>query len=173
MNIYLIGLPGSGKTTLGKELAQKLNYKFIDTDSEIVKQYNESIDSIFESKGEDYFRKAEQSVLHLCSKNENQLISTGGGLPCFFDNLEFINKNGISIYIDVPIDTLVVRTTNTNGAIRPMLAGKTKEEVKAFIATKKAERESFYKKATLIFTGSNIKSNDLYEGLKKEPHLLK
>ncbi len=167
MNIYLIGLPGSGKSTLGKELARLLHYQFTDTDTELERSENKTIEAIFELHGEDYFRKAEQATLFRVSKNNNQVISTGGGLPCFFNNMRFINENGISVYIDVPIETLTARITNSHGNIRPMVKNKSKAEVIEFLTAKKNERGIFYDQAKIKVSGSNITLKDISKFLEK------
>ena len=87
MRIYLIGLPGSGKTTLGKQVAKALNLTFIDMDEKIEQTEGKSISEIFSKEGEAYFRDIERAMLHQVAQEENCIISTGGGAPCFFDNM--------------------------------------------------------------------------------------
>ncbi|PWJ44104.1 shikimate kinase [Sediminitomix flava] len=118
--IYLVGMPGCGKSTLGKALAEKLNYTFVDLDTEIENVENRTIPQIFETEGEDYFRKVEQKVLH-DNLVDNAVIATGGGAPCFFDNMDFIKNNGISIFIDADIEQLAERVLSQKGT-RPLLS---------------------------------------------------
>ncbi|MFM8739263.1 MAG: shikimate kinase, partial [Cytophagales bacterium] len=99
MKIFLIGLPGSGKTTLGKQLAERLNIRFVDLDTEIEKSEGESIALIFKRFGEDHFRKAESTQLQKWANlNEDFVMATGGGAPCFFDNMEVMNQSGTTIF---------------------------------------------------------------------------
>ena len=166
MNLFLIGLPGSGKSTLGRELAILLKLTIVDTDTEIIKNEGKSIEAIFEQLGENYFRNKEQELLHTLMEKMDLLVSTGGGLPCFFDNIDFINKKGISIFIDVPIETIHRRLIGQRIHNRPMLQGKTDEEVLAFLKQKYEERFPFYSKATLHIKGSTIRAKDIIEALK-------
>ena len=98
MKIFLIGFMGAGKTTVGKKLAKKMNYTFTDTDQIIEKTYKTSISTLFENKGENKFREIERRTL-LSINGENQIVSTGGGTPCYLNNMKWIKKNGISIYL--------------------------------------------------------------------------
>jgi shikimate kinase len=167
MNLFLIGLPGSGKSTLGRELAALLNLRMIDTDDEIIKVEGKTIENIFRDSGEEHFRKLEQNVLHLIADNKQQLISTGGGMPCFFDNIEHMNQKGISIFIDVPVEVIHKRLLDRRSQNRPMLEGKTDDEVLLFLKQKYEERVPFYSKATLAITGGNIKAKEIIAELKK------
>ncbi|HWZ23009.1 MAG TPA: shikimate kinase [Cytophagaceae bacterium] len=167
MNLFLIGLPGSGKSTLGRELAQQLNLKMVDTDAEIVATEGKTIEAIFRDSGEDYFRKLEQSILHKLSENDQQLISTGGGMPCFFDNMEHMKKKGITLFINVPVENLHQRLIGQRSQSRPMLEGKTDEEVLLFLKQKYEERFPYYSKALITIKGSNIKVAELISELEK------
>ncbi len=166
MNLFLIGLPGSGKTTLGKRLARHLDLKMVDTDAEIVKHEGRSIEEIFKSKGEEYFRQTEQAFLHRISQASGQLISTGGGMPCFYDNIHFMNQHGISIFIDVPPEIIQQRLVQQRHQHRPMLENKTDEEVLFFLQQKYRERLPFYSQALLRVQGTNIQMEDLLAALK-------
>jgi shikimate kinase len=166
MNLFLIGLPGSGKSTLGRELAKLLGLKIVDTDAEIIQVEGKSIEAIFADQGENYFRETEQAILKNISENDGQLISTGGGMPCFFDNMDHMNQRGISIFIDVPVETIHQRLIGQRSQNRPMLVGKTDEEVLNFLKLKYEERIPFYAKATVCVKGSNIKVNEIVAELK-------
>ncbi|TAH26565.1 MAG: shikimate kinase [Cytophagales bacterium] len=168
MNIVLIGMPGSGKTTIGRSLALTLNYKFIDLDELIQLNEQESIPTIFQNKGEQYFRKSEQNILSKLLIEEKQaVIATGGGAPCFFDNMELINKHSKSIYIDVPEQELFKRLNNKKENQRPMLQGKTEEELLDFIKTKKQERAPFYNRALYKISGTHLKAQDIIDALER------
>src|SRR5690625_4226660 len=112
MMIVLSGYMGSGKSVIGKELARKLNYSFVDLDEEIEKNQGMKIPEIFSSKGEIYFRKIEIEVLKSCLKlEENTILALGGGTPCYGHNLEMIKKNPDTtlIYLKVDLKTLTAR----------------------------------------------------------------
>ena len=152
--IFLIGYMGAGKTTVGKLLANRLNWSFIDVDAFIENRYRQTIAAIFEEKGETAFREIERRTLQEISGFENTVISTGGGLPCFFDNMDMMNRTGITVYLKTDIDDLVNRL-NYEKQKRPLIKGKNKEELRAFIETSLAKREPFYKQASIIFNVQN------------------
>lgn len=168
MRIFLIGLPGSGKSTIGKSLSQLTNYRLMDTDEIICRQEGSSIETIFKNKGEDHFRKAEQRTLHNLLSQENIIVSTGGGLPCFFDNMEVINKNGISIFLNVPPDQIAERLWTVENQHRPMIQGKSKDQLLAFLNSKSEERFPYYKQAKFEFKGSHIQAEEILLKLKSE-----
>src|ERR1700740_717154 len=100
MRLFLIGLPGSGKSTIGKELSRLLQLPLMDTDDEICKREKLTVEEIFTSKGEPYFRELEKNLLAELVQSYNGIVSTGGGLPCFFDNIEVITKNGVGVFLN-------------------------------------------------------------------------
>ena len=126
MRIYLIGMPGCGKSTLGKRLAKKLNYEFIDMDSYIEKNACMFIDEIFDAFGEEYFRALEKNTLDDFLKLDNVIIATGGGVIKDLSNKE--KMNGLCIYLKVPNDVLTYRTSKSK-TIRPLLQTKTIDEL--------------------------------------------
>ena len=109
MKIFLIGFMGSGKTTLGRKLASKMGYEFIDLDHKLEQQVELSIAEYFSFFGEDAFRKLESTVLKKTPYPENVIISTGGGLPCYFDNMDWMKANGKVVYIKLSPKTLADR----------------------------------------------------------------
>jgi shikimate kinase len=160
MIIFLIGYMGSGKTTLGKQLAAKLNYSFIDQDEVIEDIYGMTISDIFAKFGETHFRKTENQTLRDFAENENVVISTGGGAPCFLDNMEIINSIGESVYLNIKPEVLVNRLKHAKNK-RPLLKDKSDDELLDFITQKLVERNPFYTKAKHNITGDNIKVDDL------------
>ena len=149
-NLYLVGYMGAGKTTIGKLLAQKLNRSFTDVDGFIESRYHQTIAAIFEEKGEAGFREIERRALQEISEFENIVVSTGGGLPCFFDNMNLMNRTGITIYLRASVDELIGRI-NSNKQKRPLIQGKSSEELHDFVETGLKKREPFYNQAAFIF----------------------
>lgn len=150
--IFLIGFMGSGKSTLGKRLKSELGWDFLDLDDYFEDRFNTSIKQYFAEFGEEAFRKAEQQMLAEVSHKEKVVIATGGGAPCYFDNMQVMNKSGLSIYIKLSINTLANRLSSAK-QVRPLIIGKSGEELKQFISTKLAERESYYNQAQIIADG--------------------
>lgn len=164
--IFLIGYMGSGKTTLAKKLASKLEIPFIDTDDEIVKEIGMSITEYFQLHGEDKFRELERRHLQKVGQ-QDAIVSTGGGSPCFFDNMQWMNDNGVSIYLQMSPKSLFDRLSQSKPNKRPILIGKTEEELFDFISEKLIEREPFYKQAHLIIDHINTSVDDLIILIKK------
>ncbi len=146
--IYLIGMMGVGKSTLGKQLANALGYSFLDTDTQIAFIEGRSIQRIFDMEGESYFREAEQHILHQTATDVNSVIATGGGTPCFFDNMEWINTHGKSVYLEANAAFIISRV-GQNTDKRPLLKGKETGELEPFIDQMLAEREPYYSCAHL------------------------
>ncbi|HXA02000.1 MAG TPA: shikimate kinase [Cytophagaceae bacterium] len=163
MKLFLIGLPGSGKSTLGKDLSEKLNYPLIDTDDVICKKEGCSIEEIFANKGEDYFRKIESNILKEVIQTNNAIISTGGGTPCFFDNMEVINQNGLSVFLNIPLKDITKRLLESVEKNRPLIQGKNPEQVQKFLMEKLKERISFYNQANIEFTDSLVTADMIIE----------
>ncbi|MBI2257686.1 MAG: shikimate kinase [Flavobacteriia bacterium] len=151
-NIILIGYMGCGKSTLGKKLAKKLSYDFIDSDMEIEKITNQTVNEIFNSKGEIFFRELESAFLLSLKKKNNYILSAGGGLPCFFDNIEKLKKLGTVLYLKLSPFELSSRL-NHSKKIRPLLGDKNEEEIYYFTKEKLNERKEFYEKAHYILKG--------------------
>lgn len=155
VRIILIGYMGAGKTTLGKALAKALGFQFVDLDWYIENRYRKSVKEIFSEKGEDGFRKIEQSMLHETAEFENIIISAGGGTPCFFDNISYMNRQAKTVYLKTSNDVLFHRLKIAKSK-RPLLAQKTDDELKAFIEKNLEEREPFYSKADYIFSADRL-----------------
>lgn len=153
--IYLIGFMGSGKSTFGKKLAKELALPFIDLDKEVEQKAKCSISDIFKYLGEDTFRKMEYDALHELSNREEFVMATGGGTPCYFNNIEYINKKGISIYIELDLLSIFNRLSNAKN-IRPTIKDKNEEELMQFIKDKLREREPIYKQAAMTINGLSV-----------------
>lgn len=145
-HIVLIGFMGSGKSTIGKLLATRMERPFVDMDELIVQKEGKSIAKIFEEDGEEYFRTVESNVLNDClASSIPSIISTGGGAPCFNDGMTKIRQGGFSFYLKVGKKILLDRIFNDS--VRPLAMAKTKSELKQFIDRSLKNRESYYLKA--------------------------
>ena len=143
--IYLIGFMGVGKSTIAKQLAKQLKISFLDTDQKIEDQEKKSISNIFKINGEIYFRKLETKLLY--QLNNKQVIACGGGLPLFNNNMEYIKKTGVSIYLKASSNFLFSRLKNEKKE-RPLISKFDKQELQQFICNQLSEREIIYRKAT-------------------------
>ena len=159
-NLTLTGMMGVGKTTIGKRLAKKLNYAFVDIDKIIEKQEGESISSIFKNKGEDYFRKLETRCLKELLKFKSCVISCGGGTPCFNKNMEIITLAGASIYIKLS-PTVLFNRLKLEKDQRPLIADMEDSKMFSYIQKKLNERKIFYEKAEFIFSADSEKDESI------------
>jgi len=166
MKVFLIGFMASGKTTLGLELAKTLNYEFIDLDAYIENKYNKSIKQIFEFKGEEHFRVIENEALReVASFEGNIIIAAGGGTSCFYNSIDFMNKEGLTIYLKVEVAELVARLIESK-TDRPLLWGKTKQELNDYIIRVLEEREKYYKKSKITFESPNLNVSQIAQTIK-------
>ena len=141
---------GSGKTHWGRLLSNKLQIPFFDLDEQIVASEEKSIVEIFEDKGEEYFRMLEKDTLHIITESHDSFImATGGGTPCYFTNLDYMNRSGTTVWLNTPIDVLFERLVKekTN---RPLLKNLNDNQVRAFIIKKFSDRKIFYEQASII-----------------------
>lgn len=137
---------GAGKTTVGKALAKELDVPFYDLDWYIQTRRRKTVKEIFDEQGEEGFRKIERNMLHEVAEFENVVISCGGGTPCFFDNMEYMNRQADTVYLKADLDVLYMHLRMGKG-IRPLLLGKTPDEVKVFMREQLQQREPFYSQA--------------------------
>jgi shikimate kinase len=162
MKIYLVGLPGCGKSTLGKQLSKRLNIPFIDLDIAIEQREGKAIKDIFKLKGEDYFRKVESDTLKKVSEGLPEfVIATGGGAPVFFDNMEFMNKQGQTIFLDVSAREITNRILKSNKEERPLLARLAPDELKDQIEFLRSQRINFYKMTMHTISADVIRVEDV------------
>lgn len=147
--IFLIGFMGSGKTTSGKKLANALSLPFIDLDHEIVSEIDMSIPEYFELFGENRFREKEQEIM-LAQREKTAIISTGGGTPCFYDNMDWLLENGTVIYLQHSPRSLWNRLSNSDIRKRPSLNGLQGESLLHFIEEKLEERSPYYTRAQIV-----------------------
>jgi shikimate kinase len=146
---------GCGKTTWSRKLANHLGFEFMDLDHILEAKVGMTIAEYFEQHGQDAFRLLESQVLKETEYPENAIVSTGGGLPCFFDNMDWMNANGQTLYIKLSPKTLAERL-DKGKTTRPLIAGKHGDELVAFIADKLAEREDFYNRAAHVVNGIDM-----------------
>lgn len=169
MRIYLIGYMGCGKSTLGRKLAASLKLSFIDLDTFLEEKYFRTIPQIFAEEGESGFRLKEQRVLHEVASFDNIIVATGGGAPCFFDNIEVMNNSGFCIFLDIDTPTLVNRLIHAKTE-RPIIKGKTPDELYHFIEEMMQKRRPFYEKARYIIKGSEITPQQVIGLLNDNKH---
>jgi shikimate kinase len=157
MKIYLIGMPGSGKSTLGQALADRLSLPFVDLDQEIEKKASASVSDIFASKGEDYFRILESETLtEWASKKDDFILATGGGSPCFYNGIDTMNITGLTIFLNVPIAELTARmATKTD---RPLLHNESGEDLRMRLTILAEERMGIYTQAAIIVNNPTLDS---------------
>lgn len=165
MNIYLIGYMGSGKTTLGMRLARLLDMQFIDMDKYLEHRQQRSIPDIFREEGENAFRIIERQTLHELAARSNQVVATGGGSPCFFDNMDTMNASGTAIYIKVSAAELARRLAHSREE-RPLVKGKSGEELRALIVEMLNKRTPFYSKAKLTVEGDRLTAEDILAAIQ-------
>ena len=162
MRIFLIGFMGCGKSTLGRSLASELNLTFIDLDSFLEEKHFKTIPQIFAEEGEESFRRKERNVLEEVCGFDDVILATGGGAPCFFDNMELMNESGFCVFLDVDIRSLVSRLIHAK-IERPLIKGKSPEELHKFIEGLLTKRRPFYEKARYILKGSEINAAQVIE----------
>ena len=165
MRIVLVGYMGCGKSTVGKKLASKLGFFFLDTDLLFEEEYKISISNFFEKYGEDVFRRIERNILKKALINDNVVISTGGGTPCILDNMDLINKNSFSIYIKMHINSIENRLINSKKP-RPLIKDIPQTDLISFIEKQLLEREKYYNQANLIIKGENLDINSIIESFE-------
>lgn len=154
MRIFLTGYMGSGKSTIGRKVAALLGINFIDLDKYIEERNFKSVPKIFEQEGEAAFRLKERQALQEVAQFEEVVVGTGGGAPCFFDNMNLMNNAGITIYLAPDNETLAFRLLKSKTE-RPLIAGKSPEELQIFIQQALEKRAPFYEQSKIVIRGKN------------------
>jgi len=163
MKIFLIGFMGSGKTHWGKQLSAKLGLPFYDLDSVIVEKEHRTVTDIFEESGEEYFRYQEKEMLEgIVVEMESFILSCGGGTPCFFNNIEFMKKNGKVIWLNTSVDMLKERLVKERKT-RPLISEVNDEELRRYIVKKLSERRMYYQQADVTVTEESTNLEELIQ----------
>lgn len=160
MKLYLIGLLGSGKSVLGRKIAESLSVPFIDLDLEIEKEEGMTIEQLFTAKGEEYFRNSESTLLKKLSATSEFVMATGGGTPCFHDNLSFINQTGTSIFLNTVIKEIAGRLKGKQKEVRPLLAGVPDDQLEQKLEEMLQQRLPFYRQAHFTLDGSAASASE-------------
>lgn len=172
MKIFLIGLPGSGKTTLSRELADRMQLPFLDLDTEIERREANSVQQLFAMRGETYFRTCESEVLAtLCKSEQSFVLSTGGGTPCFHHNMDVMKSAGLTIYLNVSAEELHRRLSRSNLRLRPLFTGLTTDGLLQKITSLKTTRDPFYKQASLTLSGDHLSVDDLIAAITAQSQM--
>ena len=167
MRIYLIGFMGVGKTHWGKQLGKKLGVHYFDLDELIEIDEGRPIAEIFEKEGEEYFRNKEREILNWVSEShESMVLSCGGGAPCFFNNIDYMNEKGITVWIDTPFEILLGRL-RLGKEKRPLLKDLDDEQLKAYIVKKGNDRLIYYERAKVRLSDNNVKLDDFVRGISE------
>ena len=156
--VYIIGFMGSGKSTAGKKLASLLGWSFIDLDRKIEEITGKTIPEIFAVQGEEYFREVESGTLKFFDSQVDTVISAGGGSPCFSDNMDFMLRTGLTIYLKLTPEQLNSRLAKSSGK-RPLIKGLSSKELLDYIIENLSIRENWYNRADIILEGMNADIN--------------
>jgi shikimate kinase len=168
-HVILTGMPGSGKSSLGFHLSKLMRRPFIDTDRYIIEKEQKPIALIFAEQGEESFRKLEKQALSEIVKNRPSVISTGGGMPCFYDNMDVMNKSAVTVYLETTPEQLFEYLKRDRK--RPLVQGKTEEELMSYIKTSMKQRKPYYEQADITLSAREkapkLLAAELYEILNK------
>ena len=166
LKVVLVGLPGSGKSTFGRQLAKELDFPFLDLDHMIVERFQMTIPEIFSRHGEGKFRDWESLVLEeVLSQDASFILASGGGTPCFNDNMDLINSKAISVYVDVPLGTISRRLQSTKTQQRPLFQGLDQGEIALKLKSLLVSREYFYDQAKIKLSGEDFSAELLMHEL--------
>lgn len=168
MIIYLVGFMGSGKSTLGRRLAARAGWTFMDLDTMIEQEEGMTVTRIFKEKGEAYFRELESKVLRDTEGMKDVVIACGGGTPCHGDNMDFMNNAGLSIYLKLAAKALFERLHNAK-VTRPLLEGMSADELKVYIEQKLEEREKWYLRSKMVVDALSTDPGTLLKIILYEP----
>lgn len=165
MVIYLVGYMGAGKSSVGRKLARRLGYSFVDLDEAFHEEYGSSVRDYITLHGERAFRRKESELLRRIPLENPIVIATGGGAPCHHDNMSYMNRTGVTVYLKMHPRSLAKRLTEAK-TTRPLLSGLTGQELLSFIRQHLSEREFYYRQAVISVKGEDLDISDLEEKLK-------
>ncbi|MDY5970066.1 MAG: shikimate kinase [Bacteroidales bacterium] len=169
MTLFIIGYMFCGKSTVGKRLAQRLGYDFVDTDDAFEERYRTTIASFFKHFDEPLFRKLETELLHEAALRDNTVVACGGGTPCHHDNMDFILAHGTSVYLRMTPEEAFRRLRQSHRPERrPLLAALDTDEQRALIARQLTQREQCYRKATLTVDADTATPDNLVEQISRQ-----
>lgn len=160
MRVYLVGFMGSGKSSTGKRIAALLGYGFADLDEMVEQEAGMAVSMIFSTYGEEWFREKEREVLHTTAGIDDFVIACGGGTPCFFNNMSFMKKKGITLYLEMEASQLAFRIESYAGT-RPLIRDIPNDELIQWIENKLAERREYYELADIRTSGFNADPAEL------------
>lgn len=166
LKIVLVGLPGSGKSTFGRQLATVLKFPYFDLDLQIEERHHMKIPDIFSRYGEGKFREWETEILkEFLDRKDSYVLASGGGCPCFNDNMDLINENAVSVYLDVPLEEISMRLGLSKAHNRPMFSGLDQGEITLKLKSLLVERDYFYRQAKIKLSGEDFSAELLVSEL--------
>ncbi len=161
LRIFLIGFMGCGKTHWGKQLSEKLQLPFIDLDEKLSEKEGKPITEIFETEGEEYFRLLEKDALYLLTEShESFVMACGGGTPCFYNNIDYLKKSGITVWINCSVECLHQRLLKERGK-RPLIKDLTDAQLRSYVIKKYGDRKIFYQQAAVVVDDGELSADDL------------
>ncbi len=163
--IYLVGYMGAGKTTAARRLAHRLGWEVVDTDALFEEKYKISVNDFFNKYDETLYRKLESEVLKATESLENVVVSTGGGTACYFDNMEWMNQHGLTVFLRISPQAAVDRVIHSRHK-RPLVEGKSEEELTEFVNRHYASRMPFYEQAIITVKSEDLDVDSLLEMIK-------
>lgn len=169
MLVYLIGFMGSGKTTVAKKIATHLGWELTDLDRLIETRTGLSVEDLFRDKGEHFFRKIESEVLRNIDYKLNNVVACGGGTPCFYDNMDYMNKTGLTIYLKMSTGALQNRLSKSI-SVRPLIKDMSDGELTSYINKTVTHREEWYGRAAVVTDGLNADISEIISAIQE--HLL-
>lgn len=168
--IYLVGYMGAGKTTAARRLANRLGWEVADTDALFEEKYKISVDDFFQKYDEPLYRKLESEVLKSTENLQNTVISTGGGTACYFDNMEWMNQHGLTVFMRISPEAAVDRVLHSRHK-RPLARGKSETELMEFVSEHYASRMPFYEQAKITVKSENLEIEHLMKLINNEENI--
>lgn len=163
--IYIVGYMGAGKTTAARRLAQRMGWEVVDTDALFEEKYKISVNDFFNKYDEPLYRKLESEVLKATESLDHVVVSTGGGTACFFDNMDWMNQHGLTVFLRISPQAAVDRVIHSRHK-RPLVEGKSEEELTEFVNQHYASRLPFYEQARITAKSENFDIESLMEAIK-------